>query len=956
MKTYTHGVPVVFFINLFCSLLAFTVNEKSGGTIHFMNGNYDGHPMLYFSKGDVEDLRLKARGTHRHIANRIWDAGQIMLSNPKEYLPPWDPKHFSARWNEIYGNNLGVLAMFCVLFPERTDAVEFAMDYMERMASQPSWLVKDAPWDEVPLAHSLVSFATAYDFLYDQLNRTQQEKYLEVIADASRYMYEKSYSRGWGFQYLHNHQPTNCVALLTGSLILMNQGYLQEAYLWTKQVLAILEKSMVLLKDVKDGSLYEGVAYGSYTTRSLFQYMFLVQKHFNISHFDHPWIKQHFAFYYRTVLPGFRRTVAIADSNYNWFYGPESQLVFLDTYVLRNGSGNWLAEQVRKNRIREGPGTPAKGQRWCTLHTEFLWYDGSLTPVPPLGYGFPKLHYFEDWGVVTYGGALPAEVNRPFLSFKSGKLGGRAIYDIVHQKKYSQWINGWKNFNAGHEHPDQNSFTFAPNGVPFITEALYGPKYTFLNNALMFSPATADTCFSPWEGQVTEACNSKWLKYKHGISGDCRGQVIAALEQNGVIFIRGEAVGAYSPSLKLKSSQRNLLLLQPQLLLLVDQIHLQEDSPLEKMSAFFHNTDVAFEETSEDGVNGAFIRQKDGQYTMFWMDDKGNSEKAGLAFKTYPRGYPYNGTHYVNVTTMLRYPVTRTAYIFFGPSVEIQSFSIRGDLDRVDVYLATNEKTYTVYLLTGETAVKPLFAMVLADHQKIVFDRASAIRDASVQEVEDYTNVVEENLQHVKPVFQQLEKQILARVLNTDNFRKTAERLLKLSDKKKTEEAVEKLFSVSFGQSKAKKLRKGKGDGDKFSNNLPDIFAQIEMNEKRERKKLLQKMQEDTSDERNDDVKETFDFVDFSDVKPEKGTNKNVKNGSVKPGATVRSTAQSLSASYTRVFLILNIATFFFLLALQLIRFQKAPSLYAQRFLYAVLLLDSFVLLCLYSSCSQAQC
>ncbi|XP_043540743.1 dermatan-sulfate epimerase isoform X2 [Chiloscyllium plagiosum] len=769
-------------------------------------------------------------------------------------------------------------------------------------------------------------------------------------------MYETSFIRGWGFQYLHNHQPTNCVALLTGSLILMNQGYLQEAYLWTKQALTVLEKLMVLLKDVKDGSLNEGVAYGSYTTRSLFQYMFLVQKHFNISHFDHPWIKQHFAFYYRTVLPGFQRTVAIADSNYNWFYGPESQLVFLDTYVMRNGSGNWLAEQIRKYRIQEGPGTPAKGQRWCTLHTEFLWYDGSLTPVPPLDYGIPTLHYFEDWGVVTYGGALPAGVNQPFLSFKSGKLGGRAIYDMVHQKKYSQWINGWKNFNAGHEHPDQNSFTFAPNGVPFITEALYGPKYTFLNNALMFSPATAGACFTPWEGQVTEACNSKWLKYKQGISGECRGQVTAALEQNGVVFISGEAVGAYSPSLKLKSSQRNLFLLQPQLLLLVDQIHLAEDSPLEKMSAYFHNTAVAFEEISEDGVNGAFIRQEDGQYTMFWMDDKGNSEKAGLAFKTYPREYPYNGTYYVNVTTTLRYPVTRAAYVFFGPSVEIQSFSIRGDSNRVDIYLATNEKTYTVYLLTGETAVKPLFAMVLADHQKIVFDRTSAIRDTSVQEVKDYVNIVEENLQHTKPVFQQLEKQTLARVLNTDNFRKTAERLLKLSDQKKTEEAVEKLFSVSLRQAKAKKMKKGKGGGDKFPNNLPDIFAQIEINEKRERKKLLQRMQEETSNERNEDMGENVDFTDFSDMKPERGSNKHVKSGSVKPGATVRSTAQSLSASYTRVFLILNIATFFFLLALQLIRFQKAPSLHTQRFLYAVLLLDSFVLLCLYSSCSQAQC
>lgn len=85
-------------------------------------------------------------------------------------------------------------------------------------------LVKDAPWDEVPMAHSLVGFATAYDFLYEYLSTVQQERFLQVIGNASHYMYEKSYHRGWGFQYLHNHQPTNCVALLTGSLVLMNQG------------------------------------------------------------------------------------------------------------------------------------------------------------------------------------------------------------------------------------------------------------------------------------------------------------------------------------------------------------------------------------------------------------------------------------------------------------------------------------------------------------------------------------------------------------------------------------------------------------------------------------------------------------------------------------------------------------------------------------------------------------
>ncbi len=32
-------------------------------------------------------------------------------------------------------------------------------------------------------------------------------------------------------------------------------------------------------------------------------------------------------------------------------------------------------------------------------------YDASLQPTPPPDYGASHLHYFEDWGVVTYGSA-----------------------------------------------------------------------------------------------------------------------------------------------------------------------------------------------------------------------------------------------------------------------------------------------------------------------------------------------------------------------------------------------------------------------------------------------------------------------------------------------------------------------------------------------------------------------
>ncbi|OCT78140.1 dermatan-sulfate epimerase isoform X1 [Xenopus laevis] len=956
MRTHTRGAPSVFFIHLLCYIVVYGTEKDINTQIPFLNGKYDGYPMLYFSKGNMEGLRAQAASSHRHISARINEAVHVMLTNPSEYLPPWDPKEFSARWNEIYGNNLGALAMFCVLNPDNTEALGLAREYMERMAAQPSWLVKDAPWDEVPLAHSLVGFATAYDFLYNSFSKQQKVRFLEVIANASANMYETSFRRGWGFQYIHNHQPTNCVALLTGSLVMMNQGYLQEAYFWTKQVLTIMEKSMVLLYDVTDGSLYEGVAYGSYTTRSLFQYMFLVQRHFNINHFSHPWLKEHFAFMYRTILPGFQRTVAIADSNYNWFYGPESQLVFLDQYVLRNGSGNWLAEQIHTNRVQEGPGTPAKGQRWCTLHTEFLWYDATLQSTPPPDFGTPQLHFFEDWGVVTYGSSLPAEINKSFLSFKSGKLGGRAIFDIVHENKYKDWIKGWRNFNAGHEHPDQNSFTFAPNGFPFITEALYGPKYTFLNNALMFSPSVSESCFAPWQGQVTEDCSSKWLKYKQGEAADCQGRVVAAGEKSGVVFIRGEGVGAYSPNLKLKSVQRNLILLHPQLLLLVDHIHLDRGSTLEATSSYFHNVDMPFEATSIDSVHGAVIRHKDGMYKMYWMDDTGRSEKAVITSISYPRGYPYNGTNYVNVTTYLRKPITRAIYVFIGPSVDVESFSVHGDYQQVDVYLATSEHAYAAYIFTGETPSQSIYAKVVADRQKFVFDETSSIRSSSPEEVKDYSAILEQNLQHFKPVFQEKEKQILSHVKNTASFRKTAERLLRFTDKRNTEEAVEKIFSVSQQQKEQGKTKKNRKatKNNKFKNAVPDLFAQIEVNEKQTRQKAMALAQSELPVNEEEQMKDLLDFVDEPQVKHKPVSVS--KHASPHMFTTFHSGTSSISASYTSLFLILNISIFIVLLVLQLSRFLKPKSLQQKRWLYAILALDFCILMWLYLSCYQSQC
>ncbi|XP_042549469.1 dermatan-sulfate epimerase-like protein [Dipodomys spectabilis] len=667
------------------------------------------HPNLYFDAGEVQAMRQKSRTSHLHLFRVIRSAVTAMLANPTYYLPP--PKHadFTAKWNEIYGNNLPPLALYCLLCPEDKGAFDFALEYMDRMAGYKDWLVENAPGDEVPVGHSLTGFATAFDFLYNLFDNHRRQRYLEKIWMVTEEMYEYSKVRSWGKQLLHNHQATNMIALLTGALVTgMDKG--SQANLWKQVVVDVMEKTMFLLNHVVDGSLDEGVAYGSYTAKSITQYVFLAQRHFNINNLDNNWLKTHFWFYYATLLPGFQRTVGIADSNYNWFYGPESQLVFLDKFILRNGAGNWLAQQIRKHRPKDGPMVPSTAQRWSTLHTEYIWYDAQLTPRPPAEYGTARMHTFPNWGVVTYGAGLPNTQTNTFVSFKSGKLGGRAVYDIVHFQPYS-WIDGWRSFNPGHEHPDQNSFTFAPNGQVFVSEALYGPKLSHLNNVLVFSPSPSSQCNQPWEGQLGEC--AQWLKWTGEEVGDAAGEIVSASQHGEMLFVSGEAVSAYSSAMRLKSVYRSLLLLNSQTLLVVDHIERQDASPINSVSAFFHNLDIDFKYIPYrfmNRYNGAMMDVWDAHYKMFWFDPHGNSPVASILEAEQAAEFKKRWTQFVNVTFRMESTVTRIAYIFYGPYVNVSSCRfIDNSKSGLQISLNVNNTEHVVSIVTDYHNLKTRF-------------------------------------------------------------------------------------------------------------------------------------------------------------------------------------------------------------------------------------------------------
>lgn len=345
---------------------------------------------------------------------------------------------------------------------------------------------------------------------------------------------------------------------------------------------------------------------------------------------------------------------------------------------------------------------------------------------------------------------------------------------------------------------------------------------------------------------------------------------------------------------------------------------------------------------------------------MFWKDDAGASTQALLGYWPYPQGYPFDGSNYVNVTVPLRRPHTRVAYVFHGPGVSVRGFEVRGDAERVDLRLDTAEHGYTVHLLTAPLPSRPLYAMVLRDRTKVVFEKpdgAEEAREEEVQEVEEYVNVVEDHLQHALPVFQQMERHILGRAQNSASFRKTAERLLQFPDKKKTEETIKRMFGMSRQLGGAKGSKKD-NVADRLSESLPDIFAQAELSEKKRQRQRSPKRAYEDADAANGDSRAFIEYAD-SRKNPKdafvKGRKfKQVHVAATSPSLGAGATTEGGGASYIRLFLIVNTTIFFLLLAGTLLRLPRGQR--TQKCFYGLLLLDSFVLLYLYTLCSRTQC
>lgn len=663
------------------------------------------HPFLYFNEGDLPQLRRQAQTTHKHIAGKLQRVVHKITKIPNEF-PPSDWEKFSSRWNENYGNNLCGLALYCVLNDKDLDTRKYVFRSMDIFAKLPNWRVKASMRDDVPVAHSLNGMATAYDLLYPYMSKNQREKYISKIANVTFKLYLKTAKKKgavwWSKSYIQNHVATNFAAMLTGALVVSrHERYAKSAKRWTLKAHQMLSKTMHLLQYVVDGSMNEGVSYGSYTSRSITQYLFLAMRHLKADLTKNIWLREHFWFMYYTTMHGFNQTIGIADSGTRWFYGPQSQLYFLDSFVLKSGYANWLANKIQMAGFQQ-----SADQIMSTIHTEFIFYNASIIAKAPPDYYQEQLHVFSDWGVSVYrrGLATRGYGNRSvYLSFKCGVLHGEAVNQMVIGTPPVPWIKGWQGFNPGHEHVDQGSFVFAPNGIPFITDTYYGPKYTWLNNAILFAPSSNSPCSSPLEGQIGECL--KWFDFQKMSAWRARGKIVTSTTEKGLVLMCGEMVTWYRRDLGLASVYRCLVMLSPGILLVLDHVEKKNDSSVQQMNAFFHNghNKTFYTEECWEKNNYACAGLKiDGEkYRAMWVNSHGTKSTAEIGDRNFNVKLKKIQTSFLNISTPLYSKYTRVAYLFAGPGNEIASLRINSAQDHgLYITVVVNERRYTVALVT----------------------------------------------------------------------------------------------------------------------------------------------------------------------------------------------------------------------------------------------------------------
>lgn len=490
------------------------------------------HPRVYVTNRELNELRQKARSTHRELWQQVLGNVRALRSEPP--APPAQKRREQ--------NDVGIAiaeAAFVYKIEGNKEYLEAAKKFMDAAVTYDIWgYANNKPNVDLAAGHLLYGMGWAYDLLYNDLTQQERTRYREKLIKQARFVAAYFQPKpGKTFAYSQNHTfiPMSGLAVAAYALY----GETDEAAGWAQLARAIFDR--VLATYSQDGYYYEGFEYWIFSTPWIVHYLDAHLHATGEDLYDHPGLRDMHKYVAHSMLPTGRYVFDFGDI----FEGPLTRAGGGTEYTRTHPKGrfhtnyNLLFRLAQRFKSGEAQGVAEWLGGFNHVNAEdfwsLAWFDPTVQAIPITKQ--KTWHHFADHDVVFW--RSDWSQNATAFAFKCGPSEGHHTTALLGQ--FPDW-----RLSSGHAHPDANSFIIFANSEYLTGDTGYaGIPMTEHHNTLLIDG----------RGQAKEGLGHDVFA---GVDYESinRVRIVDVKIQKDSVVIRGDGTSAYESNVGLKKFVR----------------------------------------------------------------------------------------------------------------------------------------------------------------------------------------------------------------------------------------------------------------------------------------------------------------------------------------------------------------------------------------------------------------